>query len=77
MVSTGNFLRLPGDDMNDYLRIIHHREVATTKWRSKCPVEIEGPPGGILSFFFIIYFLYGNRIIRIRTGWQNLFITLG
>jgi hypothetical protein len=57
MVSTGNFLRLPGDDRKDYLRIVYHWEVATTKWRSKCPVESGKPPGDILSFFFIIYFL--------------------
>jgi len=58
MVSTGNFLRLPGDDTKDYLRIIHHREGVTPQWRSKCPVEIEKPLVGILSFFSFCSYLF-------------------
>jgi hypothetical protein len=42
----------------DYLRIAYHREGVTPKWRSKCPVEIEKPLGGILSFFFLFLFIY-------------------
>jgi len=52
----------------DYLRIAYHREGVTPKWGSKCPVEIEKPLVGILSFFFLflfIYFLYRNNIYNI------------
>jgi len=59
MVSTGNFLRLPGDDRKDYLRIVHHREVATTKWRSKFLLEIGKNIWRVFSsIIFLPFFLY-------------------
>jgi len=42
----------------DYLRIAYHREGVTPKWGSKCPVEIEKPLVGILSFFSLLFIFY-------------------
>jgi hypothetical protein len=56
MVSTGNFLRLPGDDTKDYLRIVHHREVATTKWECKFPLEVGRRIWKVFSSFLLLPF---------------------
>jgi len=70
MGSTGNVLRLPTEEMMDYLRIAYYREVVTPKWKGKCPVEIEKPPGGV-PFFSLLYIFYieiiYNNIIELET----------
>jgi hypothetical protein len=65
MVSTGNVLRLPSEEGVGLFKNCVSPGRGNPKWGSKCPVEIEKPPGSILSFFFLflfIYFLYRNNI---------------
>jgi len=85
MVSTGSFLRLPGDDRKDYLRITYHREVATMKWTRKFPLEIEKRIWKVFSLFlfslFFLYYLFSILkeiiIIRNKRGEGKTFITPG
>jgi len=58
MVSTGNVLRLLRDETKNYLKIMHHREVATTKWECKFPLEIEKRIWKVLSSFLSLLFIF-------------------
>jgi hypothetical protein len=74
MVSTGNFLRLLGDDMKDYLRIIHHREGepqsgVNVRWRLRNRQEVSS----LFSLLFIFYIERNNN----KGGEGKPFITSG